>query len=145
MHTYKSIIVKGDTSSIVGVKPGDFNTYNYNATLFSNDTDLMLSTNPYYQWFSAIDSCQVLVENVSDTNITAQFLYMLRNGTTDVVTRWVDLNNLASDSETAKGYFIALNSTNFNETLTRTYVGVSREVGHLYGGFVNGTYVWWHN
>lgn len=140
-----SAAITRGTSPIVVVKPGDVSLYGYNATMFSNETNPILSTQPYYQWFSSVHSCLVLVENVSNNNITAQFTYMYRNGTTDTITRWIDLGaGGASDSEAARGYFTAVNAT-FNETLTKTYLGVSREAGHLYGGFLNGTLMWTHN
>ena len=143
MFAFKSVGATGGGSSIVWVKPGDFNEYSYNVTLFSNDTNTMLSTDPEYQWLSTIDTCRVLVENVSGTNITAQFIYTFKNGTTDTTTRWTDVaTNLVSDSEAGKGYFIALNSTIFNETLTRTYLGAIMGVRHYNGGFVNGTLTW---
>jgi hypothetical protein len=143
MFAFKSVGATGGSSSIVWVKPGDFNEYSYDVTLFSNDTNAMLSTHPEYQWLSAIDTCRVLVENVSGTNITAKFIYTFKNGTTDTITRWADVaTNQVSDSEAAKGYFIALNSTIFNETLTRAYLGANMEVRHLSGGFVNGTLTW---
>jgi hypothetical protein len=143
MFAFKSVGATGDSSSIVWVKPGDFNEYSYNVTLFSNDTLAMLSTHPEYQWRSSIDTCRVLVENVSGTNITAQFIYTFKNGTVDTITRWAEVaTNLVSDSEAGKGYFVALNSTIFNETLTRAYLGASMEVRHYNGGFVNGTLTW---
>jgi hypothetical protein len=142
IFAFKPIGATDDSSSIVGVKSGDFNEYSYNVTLFSNDTTTMLSTHPEYQWLSSIDTCRVLVENVCGTNITAQFIYTFKNGTTDTITRWADPGrNQVSDSE-AGLYFFALNSTAFNETLTRVYLGVSMEVLHYSGGFVNGTVMW---
>ena len=141
-----SIVIVSGTSPIVGVNPKDVNLYSYDTTLFSNETDPILSTQPYYQWFSSIHSCLLLVENVSDNNITVQFTYLYRNGTTDTTTKWVDVGTgYASDSEAARGYFTALNATIFNVTSPRTYLGVSRETGHLYGGFQNGTLVWSYN
>ena len=83
--------------------------------------------------------------NVSDNNITVQFTYLYRNGTTDTTTKWVDVGTGASDSEAARGYFTALNATIFNVTSLRTYLGVSREAGHLCAGFQNGTFVWSYN
>lgn len=139
-----STAITRGTSPIVGVKPGDVSLYGYNVTLFSNETSPILSTHPYYQWFSSVHSCLVLVENVSDNNITAQFTYMYRNGATDTITRWVNLGiGGASDSEAAKGYFTVVNAT-FNETLTKTYLGVDREAGHLFGGFL-GVLMWTYN
>lgn len=143
MFAFMSIGATGGSSSIVWVKPGDFNEYSYNVTLFSNDTNAMLSTHPEYQWLSTIDTCRVLVQNVSGTNITAQFIYRFKNGTKDTITRWTDVaTNQASDSEAAHGYFIAPNSTIFNETLTRAYLGANIEARHLSRGFVNGTLTW---
>jgi len=140
-----TVIIRG-TSPIVGVKPKDVNLYSYDTTLFSNETDPILSTHPNYQWFSSLRSCLLLVENVSDNNITAQFTYLYRNGTTDTTTKWVDVGTgLCSDSEAARGYFTALNATIFNVTSLRTYLGVSREAGHLCAGFQNGTFVWSYN
>jgi hypothetical protein len=139
---FRPVGVAGGNSSIVWVKPGDFNEYSYNITLFSNDTNTMLSTQPEYLWLSSIDTCRVLVENVSGGNITAQFSYTFRNGTTDTITRWADVaTNQVSDSE-ANLYFINSNSTIFNETVTRTYLGSTLEVRHFSGGFINGTITW---
>jgi hypothetical protein len=143
MFAFKSVGATGGSSSIVWVKPADFNEYSYKVTLFSNDTNAMLATHPEYQWLSTIDTCRVLVENVSGTNITAKFIYTFKNSTTDTITRWADVTtNQVSDSEAARGYFIALNSTIFNETLTRTYLGANIEARHLSGGFDNGTLSW---
>lgn len=140
---YKSVGATGGGSPIVGVKPGDFNEYGYNVTMFSNDTSAMLSTYTDYQWLSTIDKCLVSVENVSSTKITAQFMYTFKNGTTDTITRWADVaTNQVSDSEMALDYFVALNSTNFNETLTRTYLGTNVNVNHISGDFINGTLTW---
>jgi hypothetical protein len=153
MFAFKSVGATGGNSSIVGVKRGDFNEYSYTVTLFSNDTNAMLSTQPDYQWLSTVDTCRVLVVNISGANITAQFIYTFKNGTRDTITRWADLaTNQVSDSEAAHGYFMALNSTIFNETLaryylsasmeTRSYLGATVEVRHTSGGFVNGTITW---
>lgn len=84
---YGCIAVYSEGSPIVGVKIGDTNTYLYDVTLFSNDTSLCLYTNPTYNYYLPIDTAQMLVTNVSDTNITAQFIYYFKNGTTDTVTR----------------------------------------------------------
>ena len=156
ISTFSSLGATVGNASIVGVKPGDFNEYRYAVTLFSNDTYAMLSTQPDYQWLSTIDTCRVLVENISGANITAQFIYTFKNGTKETIIRWADFaTNLVSDSEVANGYFMALNGTTFNETLAGShlaresasieagsYLGAKVEVRHLSGGFVNGTLTW---
>lgn len=127
----------------MGVKIGDTNTYLYDVTLFSNDTSLCLYTNPTYNYYLPIDTAQMLVTNVSDTNITAQFIYYFKNGTTDTVTRWSDMNYI-SDWEMV--YFMPLNATGFNETVARTYVGTSRLVNRLFGDLGhNFTQMWEFN
>jgi hypothetical protein len=134
----------GEDSPIVGVKAGDANTYLYEIALVSNDTSLNLYTNPNCNYYLPMDTAEMLVTDVSNTNITAKFTYHFKNGTTDTVTRWSDLTHYISDWEMV--YFLPLNATGFNETVTRTYVGTSRLVNHLYGDSGhNFTQMWEYN
>lgn len=131
-----------DDSLIIGVKPGDFNTYGYNVTLFSNGSSNEFSTFPGYQWFSSIDTLKVSVETVVDTNVTTEFSYTFNDSTVSNVTRWADLaTGLASDGEIANGFLLGLNTTVFNETVPRTYLGSIVQANHLNGGIQNARYI----
>jgi Dockerin type I domain len=136
-------VATADDSSIVGVKPGDFNTYAYNVTLFSNDSSNDFLTFPAYQSLSPIDTLKVSVETVVDTNVTTEFSYTFKDGGVSNVTRWADLaTGQVSDGEMANGFLLGLNTTPSNGTVPRTYLGSIVQANHFSGEFQNAKVIW---
>jgi len=139
-------VIFGDVQRVVGVNVGDFNTYRFYTSFNSSDPSAEpgRSICEMAKWLFELDSHQVIVQNISRTNITCQVIVKFKNGTQIAAIGWIDVadggSNLAqqgllpclftSANLTAGDRMYSSTTDCFNETIPRAYLGVVREVNH---------------
>ncbi len=121
----------------VGVKEGDQARYDVSFTWLSRD--LSKDVPPEAEFWELIDWFSLTVQSVSGKTITAQWLLHQNDGTEQSNTVRLDINtgigngtSLFSARDLSEGDEIP-DLWEINETISRNYAGLTRDVNHLSG------------
>jgi hypothetical protein len=133
-----TVTVRSPVIRKVGVKVGDWAKYDFAINWSSNDPNPPLPRPP--SWVFDIEWLMTSVQAVVDTRITFQLTMHFKNGTEQTQTLLMDVNT-GYDNTTF--FYISANLSKgdriysprywptINETITRVYADVAREVNHL--------------
>jgi hypothetical protein len=136
------ILVAVATAQIRTVGVSVNNTWRYGTSAEWSSTDPIATPPSYVIQYNETEWMEVVINGISDLNVTAEVTAHFKNGTEDSTVGWIDIdtgNNInmtwmvisANLGVNASIYTVSYNNWFINETVQRTYPNGNRDTNHF--------------